>query len=120
MYTTSITRAAWALGTWGVLVANLAQANLWWEAPALKYDERLVGSTASDPHYMGKDEADQHLAMVTGSGGGTAYLYSIPALTAAASDGCNGINAWQSWASASAGMLGSSGTSCFEAVKYCV
>ncbi|NLC82318.1 MAG: hypothetical protein GX748_14160, partial [Lentisphaerae bacterium] len=85
MHTTSIPRAAWALGTWGLLMGNLAQANLWWEAPALKYDERLVGSTASDPHYMGKDEADQHLAMVTGSGGGTAYLYSIPALTAAAS-----------------------------------
>ena len=85
MHTTSIPRAAWALGTWGLLMGNLAQANLWWEAPALKYDERLVGSTASDPHYMSKDEADQHLAMVTGSGGGTAYLYSIPALTAAAS-----------------------------------
>lgn len=85
MHTTSIPRAAWALGTWGLLMGNLAQANLWWEAPALKYDERLVGSTASDPHYMCKDEADQHLAMVTGSGGGTAYLYSIPALTAAAS-----------------------------------
>ena len=26
-------------------------------SPALKYDEKLVGSIAMDPHYMSKDEA---------------------------------------------------------------
>ena len=85
MNMTSMTRIAWVLGICGLLAGNLAQASLWWEAPALKYDEKLVGSIAMDPHYMSKDEADQYLALVTGSGGGTAYLYSIPALTAAAS-----------------------------------
>jgi len=65
-------------------VQGLAYAKPWWSNPALKYDEQLVNIYgAVDPHYMNKDESDQYLAFATGSGGGTVYLYSIPALIAA-------------------------------------
>lgn len=57
MNMTSMTRIVWVLGICGLLAGNLAQASLWWEAPALKHDEKLVGSIAMDPHYMSKDEA---------------------------------------------------------------
>ena len=74
------------LATGICLVNGLASAKPWWSNPVLKYDEALTGiSGAVDPHYMNKDERDQYLAMGTSSGGGTVFLYSIPALIAATS-----------------------------------
>jgi len=77
----SLMCAELVLATCAWLMGSDALAKPWWTNPVLKYDEKLVGiSGAVDPHYMNKDESDQYLAFATGSGGGTVYLYSIPAL----------------------------------------
>lgn len=80
-----VKRLVFVLGACAGL-AGLAGAQPWWANPALKYDEHLSGIYgAVDPHYMNKDESDQYLAFGTGSGGGTVYLYSLPALIAGTS-----------------------------------
>lgn len=72
-----------------------------------KYSENTgIAYSAADPHYMNKDESDQYLYMGMGSGGGTAFLYSIPALIAGTSSNdvapiasmvCPSTAVWGSW-----------------------
>lgn len=82
-------------------------AKPWWSNPVLKYSENTgIAYSAADPHYMNKDENDQYLYMGMGSGGGTAFLYSIPALIAGTSSNdvapiasmvCPSTAVWGSW-----------------------
>ena len=89
------------------LLNGQAFAKPWWSSPALKYAENTgVAYSAADPHYMNKDESDQYLYLGGGSGGGTAFLYSIPALIAGTSSNdvapiasllCPNTTVWGSW-----------------------
>lgn len=90
----------------GVLGGS-ASAKPWWSNPVLKYSENTgIAYSAADPHYMNKDESDQYLYIGMGSGGGTAFLYSIPALIAGTSSNdvapvasmvCPSTTVWGSW-----------------------
>ncbi len=89
------------------IVNGVAEAKPWWSNPVLKYSENTgIPYASADPHYMNKDESDQYLYMGMGSGGGTAFLYSIPALIAGTSSNdvapiasmvCPSTAVWGSW-----------------------
>ena len=55
----------------------------WWSKPTVKLRENV---TTSGPHYMNKDESDRYLFLPSGTAvTAPGYLYSVPALVAAAS-----------------------------------